>query len=497
MDTNTKIKNLGTTSKKRFSLETGTIPDGVTASNSKYSINSSNVSIDNPNFPMGPTQTELLSVLVEQPYVIDINAAPLFQVGISGDWKNLIKPGDSVILERGSIQEELTVAKPTYSFAKGITKLAFSAVGVNYDVMNPFVGLSGYPYPAKDSYLRIDTNAQLPAFTSLVKNFSTKLVKTEHADSYSLSVSWETDHSAKAVKLRWRSVPRNVSISALNFSVSLGGKYSQVPSVTVKSNSGSGARVQPLTEIKEVFVASGGTGYTTAYVEAIGGGGSGASFSLSISGGTVSGIVVIAGGSDYTSLPYLQVIGDGTGASAYVSGVSIADVSVIQQGGGYFSSPDVIIDSTYEISPGAIDSFLSLANEGRIDYIRVLNGGTGYTGASVSITGSSYLDDAIATATIVDGSVESIQLQYSGYGYTASSVSIAPTGTAGSGAIAQANIDMYSQWFYSDPFSTEKTAIIEDLKYNIPYEIEILASQDELFRGYCKYTNLTNFQYYK
>ena len=67
----------------------------------------------------------------------------------------------------------------------------------------------------------------------------------------------------------------------------------------------------------------------------------------------------------------------------------------------------------------------------------------------------------------------------------------------GTGASAIANIDLYSKWVYQDINYLDKYVTLKGFNYNIPYEIEILASQDPQFRGLLKYTNTSHFLYYK
>ena len=158
-----------------------------------------------------------------------------------------------------------------------------------------------------------------------------------------------------------------------------------------------------------------------------------------------------------------------------------------------------MIDNTYQVGLTAaqVTSSLTLLNKGRVDYIRVLDGGTGYTGASVSVSGSLTGDDALAEAIIENGTIKDIRVTYQGHGYIGATVSILPSGTGGTGASAKANIDLYSEWVYEDSIYTEKKKTITGLKTNIPYEIQIIVSTDEHFRGLVHYTDSYTFQYEK
>lgn len=89
--------------------------------------------------------------------------------------------------------------------------------------------------------------------------------------------------------------------------------------------------------------------------------------------------------------------------------------------------------STNELS----DQFIAqqVTNAGGIVSIEVLNGGSGYTNATVTITGDGR--DAIATATISAGVIQRITISDEGTAYSYANVTI--TGN-GSGATARANV---------------------------------------------------------
>jgi hypothetical protein len=489
---NTSTTKLDLNTAQRYSLQNGTIPAGVTSPGSKYPMNISDISIYSPNDYFGPTFS---------PYYPVLTLTENFQVTIDGDWIGKIKTGDLVEMTRGSIRQDYLIQRSLLSVNTGVPKtvLSFFTSRESVALLDPFTGTAGYTGPATDTYIVLGRKIENPNLdTELLRSFDIKLYDDpRYVDSFLATVSWEIDPSISVTRLRWRSVPRVSFQSTLSFTVDTPGDYSQVPSASVISNTGRLAQISLSGSIATANVATGGTGYTIASVEAIGGGGTGASFSVSFSGTTINTISVISGGSGYTSTPELVISGDGTGASASFDMI-VDTVSIIQQGGGYVSPPTVSIDNTYLTGTEMkISSQLYLTNEGRVDYIRVVNGGSGYTGASVSVTGSTYLDDATATAQIINGEIRNIILNYTGYGYTGASVSITPTGTGGTGAFAIANVDLYSQWVYESPLYTEKTFTLSGLKYNVPYEVEILVSPDKNFRGILNYSSPVSFFYLK
>jgi hypothetical protein len=488
---NTSTNKLDLNTAQRYSLQNGTIPTGVTSTGSKYPMNVSDISIYSPNDYLGPTFS---------PYYPVLTLTENFQVTLNGDWTGKIKSGDLVEMTRGSIRQDYIIQRSRLSLSAGPeTVLSFFTNRESVALLDPFITTAGYTSPASDTYIVLGRKLENPNVESeLLKSFNVKLYNDpRYVDSFLATVSWEIDPSVSATRLRWRSVPRISFYSDLAFTVDVPGNYSQIPSATIVSNTGRGAQISLSGSIDIAVIASGGTGYTTASVEAVGGGGTGASFSVSFAGTTINNISVISGGSGYTSVPSLVISGDGTGASATFE-MLVDTVSVIQQGGGYISAPTVNVDSTYLTGTELeISCQLSLTNEGRVDYIRVVNSGSGYTGASVSVTGSAYSDDATATAQIINGEIRNIILNHTGYGYTGASVTITPTGTGGTGAVAIANVDLYSQWVYESPLYTEKTFTISGLKYNVPYEVEILVSPDRNFRGILNYSSPVSFFYLK
>lgn len=501
----TKTTNLNLYTLDHFMLQDGTIPPGVTALGSKYPMNESDVIIGSPNYAGGGTQTPIPLASLSRDFSLTINSgSPSFY-----DWSQKIKSGDTVQVVRGSIRHAYTVQNSSYDIVSGQTTISLNN---NRDVvhfLDPFISIQGYTAPSYDGGSTLVDTFLVPGRkiespndeNSLVKDFSVKIVPSKDPDTFSVVAEWSLDHSVKNTRLRWRSYPRNYSYSNLSFAVVQGGGYYGVPSAAVVSSTGRRAEIQPTVSFSGLQSLTGGTGYSSApTLTAVGGGGTGASFSVSLTGSSVGSITIVSGGTGYTSTPKLVFTGGGGTGAAVTPVFTISNVITVQQGGGYLEAPTVSIDETLHTGAthGSITSSLSLKNEGRVDYIRVTDGGTGYTGASVSITGSPYAEDAIAHVEISKGSIANIVLDYPGYGYASSCppvVNIVAAGS-GTGASAIANVDIFSRWVYEDSAGYDVfTKTIHGFKYNIPYEIEILASQDEFFRGLIKYTNNLSFQY--
>jgi hypothetical protein len=487
IEKNTNSEPLQISRDVRGSIQTGSIPAGVTAGDSKYPVNISNVISGQLN----NNPTLHVYIPVEEVYAN-------FSIKVDGDWSNPIKPGVPVIIKRGAIKNSYVVKKTVFDTVslKSIISFDLREDNVSFDC---YLSGVGYPSAANDVFVLFNKSVENPnQREKLLRSFDVEMVPTLE-DFFTVNVSWDIDPKIKATKLRWRSIPRVKNTSYLDFIVLNIGLYTQAPSAEVISDTGRSAKISLSGSIDNVHVGSPGAGYTIATAQVSGGGGTGADITPNISGSnTITGFSIVNPGYGYTSQPEITISGDGIGAN--VSGVDllIDTVSVVDQGGGYLTSPTVVLDDTYAITPGSVQSTLYLQNEGEIDYVRVLDGGTGYTGASVSVIpiGPSGAG-ASAEAIIENGVIKYIKVLDGGTGYTGASVSIIPAGPSGTGASVKANIDLYSEWVYENAIYEEKQKSLSGFKTNVPYEIQILTSSEEFFRGNISYSDSLTFQYTK
>jgi len=483
---NNKTNNLSVSSKDNFSIQTGTIPVGVTSSGSKYPVNASDASIQGPN-----------DSPFYEPFIQIHRLHRDFSIELTRDWTSKITTGDPLQVIRGNIRSEYNVQYARYSIADDVTTIKLSHTRGVVDLLDPFIGAGGYPYAADDSYVTLDRRVENPNIkTDNVNSFGVKMIANQ-SSMFNVKAEWDVDPSVSAIKLRWRSVPRNSSISELSFSVYSGGLYSEIPEATIVSDTGRNAKLTLSGTIDSIQVTSGGSGYTSAYAT-LKDYNIGATFSVSVAGGSVTGVTP-SGFFCYPVKPQIEIHGNpgSTGAAAEVVSMQVVAINTVQQGTNYLSNPTVYIDPTYQLGyfPTSVSASLTLSNAGKIDYVTVTNGGYGYTGASISIGGGYPF--ASVSPTIENGSITDMEVIYSGNNYITPNVVILPIGTGGDGAQATANVDIYSQWVYVDVNIQDNFAILTGFKYNIPYEMEILASDDLYFKSLNKYTNNTHFQYYK
>lgn len=156
-----------------------------------------------------------------------------------------------------------------------------------------------------------------------------------------------------------------------------------------------------------IAVTNGGSGYTTPpTVGLVGGGGSGAVLTSTISTGSVTAILVTGVGSGYISVPNVTITGDGTGATA----VAVIDPLV-----------------------------------GQVTAVNVTNIGTGYTFATVAIDppagcATGCVTAAAAAQLTPAGAVLGVIVTNPGSGWT-SNPTVTFTGGGGTGATAIASIN--------------------------------------------------------
>ena len=219
-----------------------------------------------------------------------------------------------------------------------------------------------------------------------------------------------------------------------NISISGGGGTGATSSVTVNGS------------VSEITVTAGGTGYTSSPLVSIaGGGGSGAAATAIITKGVVSRVLINDGGTGYTSQPTITIVGGGGSGATGTASVRgpIQSVTVSSGGASYTSNPTVTLSS----GSGAVAQ--AIVQNGRIISIAIISAGSGYTTApTIDIQGEGF--GAVARATIdVDGEnagrVTGIEIVNRGIGYIQGTTLI-NLNSVGSGATFTANV---FQWTYN------------------------------------------------
>jgi len=196
---------------------------------------------------------------------------------------------------------------------------------------------------------------------------------------------------------------------------------------------------------------------------------------VAFTGNVATGTAVLKYGAGYIGAPLANVIGDGSNAritleveksEATVSPVieygKIVRTRIDNGGVGYtYATITPIGNGTgaefdVDLSTGDLSTLQSnvenLAVPGAIHAIRIVSGGYGYTGATVTITGDGT--GATATAVILNGRVAKIIVQSPGSGYTRAVVSITGTGFGAVGRAVLPPVGGHGRDVISELFST-------------------------------------------
>jgi hypothetical protein len=247
--------------------------------------------------------------------------------------------------------------------------------------------------------------------------------------------------------------------------------YTSVPTVTITDPDGINAVATAsigTSSIQSVTIVAGGINYVSPTINVVGGGGTGAIFQPIVTGGAISSVVVINGGSGYTSAPSLVITdsaGSGANLTAVLSGSPILGITVTNGGSGY-TNPDISITggggaaaaAEATVETGVLDDItlygsvreVIVLNSGSgyieapeviigmpVDIIEIIDGGTGYTSAPEIILEGGGGSDAVAVATVANGSISTISITNRGSDYT-SPPTVVINGGGGSGAQAVA-----------------------------------------------------------
>jgi len=183
-----------------------------------------------------------------------------------------------------------------------------------------------------------------------------------------------------------------------------------------------------------VVVMNGGSNYTTPPdVNFVGGGGSGATATATLTG-SVAGATITNGGSGYTSAPTVTFLGSGSGATGTATiSQGVTGFSVGDGGSGYTAAPAVSITGG-----GGTGAAATATLNSSVTGYTISNGGSGYTAAPTVVLSGGGGSGAVGTAAI-SGGVAGLSIANVGTGYTAPpvvTIDAPPVGGTQASAIA-------------------------------------------------------------
>lgn len=257
--------------------------------------------------------------------------------------------------------------------------------------------------------------------------------------------------TAASLQAKWNTAAGTTSVTyAVGSTFTAATNGSPLTGAKVK---GTGAILKPYIStvdgsISIVKITNGGTGYPSGTTLTVSGDGSGkltgnatALLTPTIVNGVITHVVINDPGKDYNSNATNITIQSDTGIDAQVSAIvesgQIVDVIIDNPGSGYKDAKLTAIGTggsgaklTAVVTGGQLDTIQSnvelLSVDGTIDYIKVTDGGYGYSNIVVNITGDGT--GATATAIITNGVVTSINVTNRGSGYTYVIVTLTPNG---------------------------------------------------------------------
>lgn len=169
------------------------------------------------------------------------------------------------------------------------------------------------------------------------------------------------------------------------------------------------------TTVSGIRILTQGVGYTSAPTVAItGGGGTGATATATVAGGSVTGFTITAAGSGFTSTPVVTLTGGGATTQAIVQAVLTAAAlnttpGTITAGSGYINVPTVTFSSLNGQGTGATAT--TSLTSGAVTAVTISAGGSGYTS---TVTATISAPEGFATnwqLSVCDGGLSRDQAQ--------------------------------------------------------------------------------------
>jgi hypothetical protein len=448
-------------------VENGTVNASLNSNSTEYQVVTSDVTYSIPGSVSNYDYNEGVNIVA-----IDPANKTLY---LDKDWSNrrALSNQKQIIAKKGSLTRFFNFVRlyPALVNSQPATRVLLAPETDIKDLFL-FVGLTGIPsaagkayfslYPQNDYVLNnTATNFQVQ------KNFDQDEIQREE---FHANFTWINGENVYKNWFRWRPTPVSVRNTAINYTVISGGEYSVLPSVSISSKWGTGAVAEVIGCIANVNVLDGGSFDGTPQIEATYPGGSGASFSVGMSGGSISTVTVIDGGYGYNGIPEFSFTGATViSVPSLQCYLGITAVNSANDGYDYIESPTLSLVGGSGTG-GSVSAGVTVSNEGRVDCVLLEGEGIGYISDQEVIFSGGGGTGAKAVTKVVNG-ILSIVMKEHGYGYTS-----APTATItgpGSGATAVPVVSLYGNWNYLSFTSTSPNVSLYNLKRNLEYEWQV------------------------
>jgi hypothetical protein len=480
-------------------IENGTVPAGLTSSSEfAFPINSGNVVEEVP----GSTSSTYYDEGVE---LVSIDLATL-SIVVEGDWTNrrILQNDNYLYIRKNSINRKFfyTTVRPDYSMLVPTTKIILDSATTLGSDLYDFIGTVGVP--DANAKVLLSDKIQNPLEENPISyDFKvTKAFDDQAFGIFNVNFSWKNSPYVSKNVLRWRPVPKQNRYTELSFDVLASGAYDSQIVLGLNSSYGSGAAILPINSVTKVEVISGGTYGATVSVVAASPYGSGASFSVSMSGTapslSIGSVTVVAGGTGY-SLPPTLVIQDSLGSTSpgeLKSYIGITGVEIVSQGINYVNPPSITVSGATGASGSlaSLTSTTTVYNTGRVDFVQVVDGGSGYvTGEELIFSGGGGTG-AKGFIRADNGEIKTTVISEKGYGYT-SDPSVTVNTVGGTGATLSAVVTLYSDWNYEYPNASNPSYTVSGLLRDVEYEWQLFSSTENKNEQYFN-TSIQRFKFF-
>jgi hypothetical protein len=468
-------------------IENGTVDPSLPDYAVKYSISTSDVYDTVPGSVTYQNFDEGVQILR-----IDLSALTIY---IEKDWTNRksLSNQNKIILKKGNITKTFKFSK-VYPFTINslpATRVILTSDATSQDLFD-FIGATGAPGATGLGYLSLQPQNDY-AYNDLSSDFQTqRRILNYETDEFSVDFSWKNAFNVKYNQLRWRSTPILNRVTRVYYYVVDSGEYTSLPNAFVNSSWGAGETINLSGSVKRIEVLDGGQFDGTPAIIATYSGASGASFSVGMTGNAIDTISVVTGGLGFNESPVISTIGATViSAPSFQSYIEIGAINQLTIGYDYVAPPTISLVGGSGAS-GSIGATVQVFNEGRIDYIKVLSGGTGYvTGQEVIFSGGGGTG---ARATVIaDDSIIAIKILDGGYNYTSSpTVSVTTGATA---AVLEAVVSLYADWNYITIEPDNPGYTVDYLKKYLEYEWQIYSALEKK-QNFVNYSPTLKFKFF-